>query len=159
MDLGWLAALGAFGLAAYTLVDLFRRPAAGRQAPAAPRAVKALPRRGLRGRRQLAGGAPGGQRSAGSASVNGANPRSAQQTAENASVQRSAFSVPGSAAQPPALVQVSTEELTQLAKALELKAAGATKQAALEQAFSCSKGGGKTWRRAVALYDLAAGDE
>lgn len=49
----------------------------------------------------------------------------------------------------------SVHELQALAKALTLHTTGSSKQAALEQAFSCKKGGGEAWARASRLFDQA----
>lgn len=82
-------------------------------------------------------------------------PRSAQQNAKTAPVN----------VQPVANVQndqpadqrltITPDELKMLARAVELRAAGATKQAALEAAFNVKKGGSAGWQRANELYNAA----
>lgn len=85
--------------------------------------------------------------------------RSAQQNALNA----------GSAVQPanPAIgaesaiatgLHITPKELTQLAEAIRYHTAGQSKQAAIEAAFQCSKGGGKAWKRASELWAMAMGE-
>lgn len=51
--------------------------------------------------------------------------------------------------------EVNVRELQLVTKALTLKAKGATKQEAIETVWGCTKGGGKVWRRASALFDAA----
>jgi hypothetical protein len=51
------------------------------------------------------------------------------------------------------------QELTQLARAITLKAQGATKQGAVEGGFGVKKGGTEGYRRAVELFDLATRGE
>lgn len=90
-----------------------------------------------------------------SAGPNDVQPRSGHQNAIGTSVQRSP-NVQRSKELP-----ASVDELRMLAEAIRLRAAGTvtTKQAAIEQAFKISKGGGDGWRRASALYDLAMGQQ
>lgn len=96
------------------------------------------------------------QRSARSARSNALNVRSAQQKAEIIPVERSAErSDLGPNIVDDTQLHISEKELTQLALAFEQLGRGDTEQQALELAFNCSKGGGKAWRRAKALYDLA----
>lgn len=51
--------------------------------------------------------------------------------------------------------EVNVRELQLVTKALTLRAKGATKQEAIEAVWGCTKGGGKVWRRASALFDAA----
>lgn len=55
--------------------------------------------------------------------------------------------------------EVNVRELQLVTKALTLKAKGATKQVAIETVWGCTKGGGKTWQRASALFDAALAAE
>jgi hypothetical protein len=95
------------------------------------------------------------QRSKRSKRSNAFKQRSAQQNAETPPAERSAERSPGAAATPAAApLQLSAKELTQLVNAHALIIQGRTEQEALETAFSCSKGGGKGWKRAKELFDL-----
>jgi hypothetical protein len=99
-------------------------------------------------------------RSAGSKSLNGLNPRSALPDARSATSERSNVQPERSAVQPEPAdtdLPVNAEELVQLARAITLRAQGSTEQAAIEQAFGCSKGGSKAWARGKRLFAAAAG--
>ena len=55
-------------------------------------------------------------------------------------------------------LNITPKELTQLAEAIRYHTAGQSKQAAIEAAFQCSKGGGKSWKRASELWAMAMGE-
>jgi hypothetical protein len=57
--------------------------------------------------------------------------------------------------------ELNARELQLVTKSLTLYRRGLTKQEAIEAVWGCTKGGGKVWRRASALFDaaLAAGDD
>lgn len=96
------------------------------------------------------------QRSVRSNVQNALNAGSAQQHAETRPLERSRErSDPGPGIVDYTQLHISEKELTQLALAFEQIGRGDTEQQALELAFNCSKGGGKAWKRAKALYDLA----
>jgi len=61
--------------------------------------------------------------------------------------------------QPENSIVLTPKELTQLAQAIQFKAAGQTEQASLEAAFQCTKGGSKAWKRAKQIYDMAMKEE
>ena len=96
------------------------------------------------------------QRSQRSLQSNTFKQRSAQQNGENDSVQRSPERS-GLAAGDHQLEQlhITQKELTQVARAYTNLARGNTEQESIELAFQCTKGGGKSWKRAKALFDLA----
>lgn len=125
--------------------------------PAAPKTVKHSERPKLR---KL--------RSAVQKRSTGVNPRSSHQEEESAPVERSVERSTAVQIAPPAGTDghqlviageeyISLQDFHRTAKALQLKAAGKTKQQAIEEAFNCRKGAGETWQRAVRLFDLAAG--
>jgi len=93
-------------------------------------------------------------RSRRSSPVNGVNARSAQQDAVQApvnvqlGVQRSAVPADGA-------LQVTPNELQQLAESLQLRARGATVQEAIEGGFGVKKGGTEGYKRAKLLFDTA----
>lgn len=81
--------------------------------------------------------------------------RSAQQNAVNAGSAVQALNAPATTV---GALNISPKELTQLAEAIKFHAAGQSKQAAIEAAFQCSKGGGKAWKRACELWAIAMGE-
>ena len=85
--------------------------------------------------------------------------RSAQQNAVNAgsSVQPVNAAIGAESAIATGL-HITPKELTQLAEAIKFHTAGQSKQAAIEAAFQCSKGGGKAWKRACELWAMAMGE-
>ena len=91
--------------------------------------------------------------------LNPVNPSSALPDAGSASGERSAVQPKSSddadGIAPAGVLPANAEELTQLARAITLLAQGSTQKAAIETAFSCTKGGGDAWKRGKALVDAA----
>lgn len=102
-------------------------------------------------------------RSRRSTPVNGVNARSAQQDAVQPpvnvqpNVQRSAVATAQIAPVVPidGALQVTPNELQQLAESLQLRAKGATVQEAIEGGFGVKKGGTEGYKRAKHLFDTA----
>lgn len=98
-------------------------------------------------------------RSGRSKPVNALNAGSGHQEARSALAERSSVqeksSAPAAARPPAGQLPANEQELTQLVRAVTLKAQGATKQDAIEGGFGVSKGGSEGYKRALALFDVA----
>lgn len=93
-----------------------------------------------------------------SKSVERVEPRSSGSTHMNGlndGLNSSAGSTIEPATATPADPTITLDELQKVARACELLGTGKSQRVAIEEAFSCTKGGGKVWKRGRELLDLA----